>query len=102
MDEGDAAQDRRRGEPAEVGDDAATEADEEVSAFDAFAQEPVVHGLDRGEGLVLLARGDGHLGGLEAGGAERVEGGGGEEGTGTGVGEDEGAAGEADAAAEVA
>ena len=96
VDEGDTAQGSGGCEPAQVGDDAAAEADEEVAAFDALAQEPVVDGGDSREGLVLLAGGDGHALGAEASGTERVEGSGGEEGTGSGVGEQEGAAGEPD------
>ena len=101
VDEGDTAQDGGGGKATEVGDDAAAEADKEVAALDPLAEEPVVHGLDGGEGLVLLAGGDGHLGRLEAGRAERVEGRGGKEGAGAGIGEDEGPAGEADAGTEI-
>ena len=46
VDEVDAAQAGRGGEAGQVGDDAAAEADDEVGAFDALADEPVVDAAD--------------------------------------------------------
>ena len=100
VDEGDAAKDGGGGVPAEVGHDAAAEADDEVAALDALAEQPVVDGGDGSEGLLLLATGNGHSGDLEAGRAEGVERGGGVQGACAIVGKDEGATGEFDSSAE--
>ena len=100
--EGNATQDGGGGKAAQVGDDAAAKTDEEIAALDALAEEPVVDGGDGRQGLVLLAGGNGHAGGLETARAQRVEGRSSEEGTGSSVGEKEGAARESDGGAEPA
>ena len=96
VDEGDPAEAGGGGEPGEVGDHAATEADDEIGTLDAVADEAVVDERDGCERLVLFAGGDSEFERREGCGFERAECAAREERANGGVGDHERAALEAE------